>query len=191
MPALRKIALFGGTFDPVHLGHIYLAALAKDALRLDEVRFLPCRISPHKLGTSPASAADRLEMLQLATAEFPWAVVDDFELHRQGPSYSFQTAQAMAARFPQAQLYWIMGSDQWEALPDWKHPEILAETCEFIVLARGETPQAREGYQLHVISGSHPAAASEIRRAFLEKEMPPPWLHPAVAEWIEAQQLYR
>ena len=101
MPAPRKIALFGGTFDPVHLGHIRIAQQAKDALGLDEVRFLPCRISPHKTDSRPASGADRCEMLRLATAGLPWAVVDDFELHQAGPSYSFETAEAMAATVSQ------------------------------------------------------------------------------------------
>ncbi len=191
MPQPRKIALFGGTFDPVHLGHLHLATLAKDSLGLDQLRFLPCQISPHKLGSSPASAADRYEMLRLATAKIPWALVDDYELHREGPSYSYQTAEAMAARFPEAQLYWIMGSDQWAALPDWKHPEILADLCEFIVFARGEIPQAREGYRMQVITDEHPAAASEIRQAIFENRIPPPWLHPAVAAWIKERQLYR
>ncbi|RYD35901.1 MAG: nicotinic acid mononucleotide adenylyltransferase, partial [Verrucomicrobiaceae bacterium] len=75
----RKIGLFGGTFDPVHLGHVHLADLARETLGLDEVRFIPCRISPHKTGTHPAGPADRLEMLELATAGLPWAVVDDIE----------------------------------------------------------------------------------------------------------------
>jgi nicotinate-nucleotide adenylyltransferase len=191
MSAPRKVALFGGTFDPVHLGHLHLAALAKDSLGLDEVRFLPCQISPHKLGSSPASATDRLEMLRLATAGLPWAVVDDFELHRQGPSYSYQTAEAMAARFPEARLFWIMGSDQWDALADWKAPEILAELCEFVVLTRGQAPQARSGYRLHAISEEHPASATDIRKAISEGRLPPAWLHPQVARWIAEYRLYR
>lgn len=186
----RKIALFGGTFDPVHLGHLHLANLAKDSCGLDEVRFLPCQISPHKLGSSPARPEDRLEMLRRATAEIPWAVVDDSELLRQGPSYSYQTAEAMAARFPTARLYWIMGSDQWDALPDWKNPELLAACCEFVVLTRGQTPQPRPGYRLHPLAGEHPAAASEIRHA-LSKNRPAKWLVPAVTEWIDQHQLYR
>jgi nicotinate-nucleotide adenylyltransferase len=132
----RKIAIFGGTFDPVHLGHIHLASLAQTALALDEVRFLPCQISPHKPGSSPTSGAERGEMLRLATADISWAMVDDSELHQTGPSYSYQTAEAMAERFPGARLFWIMGGDQWQALPRWKYPERLAKCVEFIVLAR-------------------------------------------------------
>lgn len=186
----EKIGIFGGTFDPIHLGHLHLAGLAKEALDLDEVIFLPCRISPHKTGTAPASGEDRQEMLRLATTGIPWAEVDDFELRETGPSYSFQTAEAMAARFPAADLFWIMGGDQWDALPRWKNPERLARCVEFAVLARGETPQPREGYQLHVVQGEHPASATEIRAA-VSNGLPPPWLHPNVAKYIESRGLYQ
>lgn len=191
MPATRKIGLFGGTFDPVHLGHLHLASVARDALGLDEVRFLPCQISPHKPGTAPASGADRCEMLRLATTGIPWAVVDDSELQQPGPSYSYQTAGAMAAGFPDARLFWIMGGDQWDALPRWKHPERLAASVEFAVLARGETPQPRSGYRLHVVRGDHPASATAIRTAFSNAAVTHEWLAPAVAEWIVGRGLYQ
>jgi nicotinate-nucleotide adenylyltransferase len=192
MTAPRKIGLFGGTFDPVHLGHVHLATMAKDALVLDEVRFLPCQISPHKTGTAPASGRDRCEMLRLATSGLPWAVIEDYELHQTGPSYSYQTARAMAEKFPNARLYWIMGGDQWEALPGWKHPEQLAAQVEFIVLARGDPPQPRDGYRLHVVQGQHPASATKIRQAIsTNTSVHPEWLAPAVAAWIEQKGLYR
>lgn len=190
MPILGKIGIFGGTFDPVHLGHVHLATLAKEALDLDEVRFLPCRISPHKSGSVPVSGEDRCEMLRLATADLPWAVVDDFELKKDGPSYSYQTAEAMAERFPDARLFWIMGGDQWDALPRWSHPDRLAAVVEFAVLARGGTPQPRDGYRLHVIQGDHPASATEIR-GVVSNDQTHPWLHAGVAEWMLSKKLYR
>lgn len=191
MPAIRKIALFGGTFDPVHLGHVHLADTARHAFALDAVRFLPCQISPHKTGRAPTPAAARLEMLRLATAGLPWAVIDDCEVRRQGPSYSYQTAEELAARFPQARLYWLMGGDQWDALPRWRHPERLAACVEFIVLARGQHPQPRAGYALHVIPSAHPAAASAIREAISHGATTHPWLAPAVARWIARHRLYQ
>ncbi|MEX1115274.1 MAG: nicotinate (nicotinamide) nucleotide adenylyltransferase [Akkermansiaceae bacterium] len=186
----RKIALFGGTFDPVHMGHMHLADVARAALNLDEVRFLPCRISPHKSDSEPASAEDRMAMLKLATTGLPWAVVDDFELQREGPSFSFETAEAMAARFADARLFWIMGGDQWASLPAWKHPERLAKCVEFIVLSRGEDLEPREGYRLHVIYGAHPASATEIRHAISQGAVTHPWLAPSVLQWIEDRSLY-
>lgn len=191
MPEPRHIALFGGTFDPVHAGHLHIAAAARDALELDEVRFIPCRISPHKAGSEPTPAADRVEMLRLATAELPWAVVDEIETRREGPSYSWQTAEEMKARFPDARLFWIMGTDQWRALPDWARPERLAACVEFIVFSRGEMPEPRDGYVLHALQGGHPASATEIRRTIAAGETPGPWLHPAVARHIARRGLYQ
>jgi len=185
-----RIALFGGTFDPVHLGHVHMAETAMRALALDEVRFLPCRISPHKTGTRPTDAADRVAMLRLATAGLPWAAVDDFEVRHAGPSFSYQTAEAMAACFPDARLFWLMGGDQWDALPQWRYPERLAALCEFIVFERGELPQPRDGYRLHVMDCRHPASATAIREALARGESTHPWLAPAVAGWIADHRLY-
>jgi nicotinate (nicotinamide) nucleotide adenylyltransferase len=136
MSAPKRIALFGGTFDPVHLGHVHIARAARETAELDEVRFLPCRISPHKLGQVSAPAEDRLAMLRLATESLPWALVDDFELHSPEPSYSYVTAEALTRRLPDVEWFWIMGTDQWEALPRWKHPERLAACVTFLVLSR-------------------------------------------------------
>lgn len=187
----RRIALFGGTFDPVHLGHIQIARSARDALDLDEVRFLPCRISPHKTGTRPTGGADRMEMLHLATRGLDWAVVDDLELAREGASYSWQTAEAMEERFPGQRLFWIMGSDQWRALPRWSQPERLAERVEFIVFERGETAELREGFTVHPLSAPHPASATEIREAFAQGAQGHPWVAPEVAAWITRHRLYQ
>lgn len=186
-----KIALFGGTFDPIHLGHIQMAQAAVSALDLDQVRFLPCRISPHKTNTTPTAAADRLEMLRLATESFEWAVVDDHEIRQDGPSYSYRTAEQMATRFPEADLFWIMGCDQWDALPYWANPERLAACVDFIVFARGRQPQPREGYRLHVVEGVHPASATVIRECIARGGTPPSWLAPAVAQWIREHDIYQ
>ncbi|MES2997071.1 MAG: nicotinate (nicotinamide) nucleotide adenylyltransferase [Verrucomicrobiota bacterium] len=184
-----RIAIFGGTFDPVHLGHLHIAAVARDAMALDEVRFVPCRISPHKSGMPPASAQHRAAMLKAATHDFPWAVVDERELQREEPSFSWQTAESFRAEFPDARLFWLMGADQWDALPRWTHPEKLAACVEFIVFPRaGITPQARPGYVLHTLVGVHPASATGIRNA---DGTAGGWLPPDVAAWIETHGLYR
>ncbi|MDP3850961.1 MAG: nicotinate (nicotinamide) nucleotide adenylyltransferase [Luteolibacter sp.] len=190
MSSSRKIALFGGTFDPVHLGHIHLAEAARRHMKLDEVRFLPCRISPHKTGSLPSSPADRMAMLRLATGDFPWAVVDDFELRHERPSYSYQTAGAMAERFPGARLFWIMGGDQWDALPSWAEPQRLAACVEFIVFARGGVPKPRAGYVMHAINAGHPASATAIRNAITHGDGEHAWLAPPVDTYIREHRIY-
>jgi nicotinate-nucleotide adenylyltransferase len=192
MPEARKIALFGGTFDPVHAGHLWMAATAREALRLDEVRFLPCRLSPHKTGTPPTAAADRLEMLRLAVADLPWAVVDDFELAGAEVSYSYQTAEHFHLLRPETSWFWLMGGDQWRALPQWRHPERLAACMEFIVIARdGEPVDSRAGARMHRVSGQHPASATAIREALRSGETSHPWLPPTVAAYIAKHRIYQ
>ncbi len=188
--APRRIALFGGTFDPIHLGHLELATRAREALALDEVRFLPCHTSPHKPGVTSAPPADRLEMVRLATRGLPWATADDFDLVAPPPAYSYRTAEAMARRFPAAKLFWIMGADQWRALPEWKEPERLAELVEFIVAARDGAPEPRPGWRMHPLAGCHPASATAIRRELAAGRGADGWLDPAVAEHISRHRLY-
>ena len=189
--APEKIALFGGTFDPVHVGHIHIARTAVEALGLDQVRFLPCRISPHKLDTTPTPAEDRLEMLRLATRDLPWAVVDDFEVSHEGPSFSYRTAEEMATRFPKSRLFWIMGGDQWAVLDQWAEPSRLATCVEFIVITRGEPLVGRGAYRLHPLHADHPASASAIREAIARGDADHKWLDPQVRRWIAGHRLYR
>jgi nicotinate-nucleotide adenylyltransferase len=188
----RRIAIFGGTFDPVHLGHLHIAGQAREALDLDEVRFLPCPISPHKDTAPHASAADRLEMLRLATAGLPWARVDDHELGSGAPAFSYLTAEALRASQPDTRWFWLLGGDQWDALPGWRHPERLAAAVEFIVFERGGRPvPVRPGYRLHVVRGDHPASATVLRDELRQARRDHPWLPPPVAAWIADHGLYR
>ena len=131
-------------------------------------------------------------MLRLATQSLPWAVVDDFELRAPEPSYSYLTAEAFARGNPETEWFWIMGTDQWEALPRWKHPERLAACLTFLVLSRGEPPVAREGFRMRAVPAAiHPASATAIRASLASGESIPPWLDPAVADYIARHGLYR
>lgn len=180
-----KVGIFGGSFDPVHEGHIHLANLARQAAGLDEVWFLPCHISPHKTGRPPTPGETRVKWLETATARLPWAKIATLELQSEAPSYSYQTMQTLSERHPGTEWFWIMGGDQWAALPTWKHPEIIADLASFIVLARnGSSVVERPGYRLLVVHGEHPASATEIRKALALGETTIPHLDPAVARMI-------
>ncbi len=182
--------MFGGTFDPVHLGHVAIATLAREQLGLDEVRFLPCRVSPHKLHRRTAPAEHRLAMLRLALAALPWTTVDDFELRQEPPSYSWRTAEEMRRRFPNDRLFWLMGADQWRELPDWNRPDHLASLVEFIVATReGGIPAPHPGWTCHPLLSVHPASATTIR-AHPGSEPATTWLHPAVRDYISRHHLY-
>ena len=185
----KHICLFGGTFDPIHLGHTHIAAAAVEQFDLDQVIFLPCHLSPHKTGETDASASQRLAMCRLATDEFAWAQVDDHDLVGSGPWYSWLTVEAMRLRFPDARIYWLMGTDQWQALPRWSRSEYLSDLVEFIVFTRGDAPEPHPGYRMHAIEGDHPASATAIRHRAATQLMTR-WLHPAVSDYIKTHALY-
>lgn len=96
----------------------------------------------------------------------------------------------MTTRFPAARLFWLMGGDQWQALPQWNRPEHLASLVEFIVFARGNDPEPRDGYRLHAVQGHHPASATAIR-ASANSGLLCDWLAPDVASYIRDHQLYQ
>lgn len=185
----KCICLFGGTFDPIHLGHTHIAASAVEALGLDQVIFLPCTQSPHKSGQKHATGNHRLNMCRLAVADLDWACVDDYDLSASGPSYSWRTAEAMQKKYPDARLFWLMGTDQWDALPRWNRPAHLASMVEFIVFSRGNDPNPKNGYTMHPIKGNHPASATSIRQK-LANGITPEWLAASVSNYIFEQQLY-
>lgn len=189
MSMLRRIALYGGSFDPVHLGHLQVAEAARQALNLDRIFFIPCRQSPHKEDGTEASEDDRIEMLDLALAEHPWAEVSTIEMQLPPPSYSWVTAEAMHKLYPESRLFWLMGADQWQVIEAWTRPDYLADLVEFIVHDRGSPPEPRSGFRAHFIHGSHPASASEIRRRAAH-DLPGEWLSPAVERYIRAHGLY-
>ncbi|MDB4106675.1 nicotinate (nicotinamide) nucleotide adenylyltransferase [bacterium] len=190
MATSRRIALFGGTFDPIHTGHLEIAQKAQQALDLNEVIFLPCQKSPHKTTGPVASDQERYEMLQLATAKFSWASVSDFELRRPLPNYTWATVEALKNDLLKgSHLFLLIGLDQWEALPRWSHPEKLAAAAEFIVVGRDGEPKPREGYHAHFLPGDHPASASEIRSRLSEGKSAD-WLPTEVAAFITKKDLY-
>src|SRR6478609_4693288 len=114
-----KTALFGGSFDPVHFGHLLVAQAAREELQLDRLVFIPTWQSPFKLQNKPASAAERLCMLRLALAGIPWCEVDDQELKRGGISYSIDTVRNYA-HAPGDELFYLIGADNVAQLPKWR-----------------------------------------------------------------------
>ncbi len=185
----RRVALFGGTFDPVHKGHLAIAERAREEMNLDRVIFIPCRQSPHKEDRALANEDERIQMLELSLADRPWALVSEIEMLLPPPSYSWITAEAMSDIYPQSRLFWLMGSDQWSAIQTWTRPDHLADLVEFIVQDRRNRPRPQPGFRVHFIEGSHPAAASEIR-AHTPTSLPSHWLHSDVAVFIRAHGLY-
>jgi len=185
-----KIALFGGTFDPIHQGHIKIAELAKEHLQLDKVIFLPCKQSPHKLDRKTANELHRLEMCQHAIKHIDWAEVHDCDLTSPPPSYSWKTAEYFNHKiYPDAELYWLMGTDQWNSLHKWSRFEHLATLVKFIVCTRGSAKLNKLDFSPDVIKSSHPASSTKIRED-LKADREPLWLNNNVREYIYSNNIY-
>ncbi len=131
-----KIGILGGSFDPVHSGHLLVARAAVEELGLDRLFFIPAAQSPFKPGNPPASGALRLRWLRLALAGRPECEVDDQELRRGGTSYTVETLRDYARRFCGAELFQLIGADNVPKLNEWRESAALAELAEFVVVPR-------------------------------------------------------
>jgi nicotinate-nucleotide adenylyltransferase len=132
---MRPIGIFGGTFDPIHYGHLRTAFELLQILRFDEVRFIPCGDPPHR-GVTVAPAKLRLEMVRLATRNEQHFVVDDRELRRDGPSYSVDTLESLREEFPDRSLCLITGMDAFLGLPTWHRWDEILDFAHIIVAHR-------------------------------------------------------
>ncbi|MCA8979928.1 MAG: nicotinate (nicotinamide) nucleotide adenylyltransferase [Planctomycetes bacterium] len=141
MTAAPRWGLFGGSFDPVHTGHLHAARAARAALGLERVLFVPARQSPHKLDRRLAPGPRRVELLELALAGEPDFVVDARELERAGPSYTLDTVRELTAERPGAPPAMIIGSDNLRGLPRWRGVHELLDLVVPVVVHRSEHPE--------------------------------------------------
>ena len=136
---MKRIGIYGGTFNPPHIGHIQAAKYALAALNLDKLILIPDRIAPHKVIPSGSpTPQQRLEMITIAAAGEPRFLVSDLELKREGPSYSYLTVLQLKEQYPDAQLVLLMGTDMFLSFHTWKNPEIILENAALGVFYRGE-----------------------------------------------------
>jgi nicotinate-nucleotide adenylyltransferase len=130
------IGIYGGTFDPIHYGHLRTALEVKEALQLDELRFLPCRLPPHRASPG-ASPEQRLQMLELALENTgPGFIADDRELRREGPSYMVDTLTSLRQEYPESSLCLIVGLDAFYGLPSWHRWRELFNLAHVVVMRR-------------------------------------------------------
>ena len=131
-----KVAIFGGSFNPVHIEHINIVKAAIDSISLDKVIIMPSNITPSKYGRMFASATDRLNMCRLAFADIPKAVVSDFEISQSGISYSYLTCRKFKEKYPDDERYFIIGGDMLDNFSQWKYPEEILKCVTLVVCAR-------------------------------------------------------
>ena len=135
-----RTAIFGGTFDPVHFGHLVIAESCRESLRLDQLRFIPAGDPPHKPGARLAGGHARADMLTLALSGYPEFVVDRRELKRAGPSFTVDTLSEFSVEHPSAELFFLMGADSLRDLPTWRQPERISELATIVVCNRPGIP---------------------------------------------------
>jgi nicotinate-nucleotide adenylyltransferase len=160
---VERVGLFGGSFDPVHLGHLILAEAALEELRLDRIVFIPAAVSPFKTDRPPSASNDqRLLMLRKAIAGENRFSVDERELHRSGPSYTVDTVRELLGDYPGVRFIYLIGADNLKDLPMWHEIEELKNLVDFAVLDRGSSAEiASCGYP--IVSRRIDLSSTEIR----------------------------
>jgi nicotinate-nucleotide adenylyltransferase len=188
-----KIGLFGGSFDPVHLGHLLVAQAAREELGLTRLFLIPAAQSPFKPERQPTSARERLRLLRLALAGKDWCEIDEQEINRGGISYTIDTVRDYRNRFPEAELFYLVGADHVLKLPKWRDGGELARLAEFVVIprpgeAQTEFPPPFRGRNL---VGFPLGVSSSQIRARIKSGLAVEHLVPAgVAEAIRNNRLY-
>jgi nicotinate-nucleotide adenylyltransferase len=198
-----RVALFGGSFDPPHHGHIAIATAAADVFDLDSVLFAPVGRQPLKPEGVPASFADRVAMVELACRADPRFAVSDLDAPRSDgtPNYTVQTLATLHEAMPDARLFNLVGADSFLDLPRWHEPERLLELAEWIVVSRpgfplanlsalGLTPLQRG--RVHLLQTVHEdVAATNLRERLETGDQCADVLDPVVSAYIRAHNLYR
>jgi nicotinate-nucleotide adenylyltransferase len=188
-----KLGIYGGSFDPVHLGHLLVAQAAVEELGLDKIFFVPAAQSPFKPDQKPAPDAVRLQLLRLALAGKTNCEIDDQEIKRGGTSYTIDTLRDYAKRFPGAELFYLIGADNAAKLNEWRSAAELAELAEFIAVPRpGGAPASFPApFRGRALKGFPFDVSSSQIRGRVKKNLPIENLVPlAVAEAIRAANLY-
>jgi nicotinate-nucleotide adenylyltransferase len=184
---LKKIGIYGGTFDPIHHAHLILAREARESLGLEKVIFVPAATSPFR--DSPVASMEiRLSMLQAAIEGEPAFVADDCELRRSPPSYTIDTVEKIRQREGSAQLYYLLGQDNIETLPSWHRFEDLERLVHFVVLDRTGL-ETKHSYQ--IVRRKIDISATEIRKRVASGQSIRYLVPAAVEEMIRREKLYR
>ncbi len=200
----RRIGIMGGTFDPIHIGHLMLAECAYEQFRLEKVLFLPSGNPPHKRNRPDgASDEDRLEMVRLAISDNPHFVLDHEEMEREGDTYTYETLEILNRLHPDTDYYFIIGGDSLMAFDTWMHPELIAQRCILVAAVRDQLDQETMKQRMIQLNTKYGAdirllrtpdldiASSSIRLWCREERSVRYYVPDPVREYILAHNLYR
>ena len=200
---MARIGIMGGTFDPIHNGHLMLAKQAMGEYDLDEVWFMPSGHPPHKKDHAVTDANTRAEMVRLAIRGFSRFVCSEFEITRSGNTYTAQTLTLLKQEYPEDTFCFIIGADSLYQLERWYHPEIVMELAELLVAGRAYNQEHRDfGEQIAWLKSRYGAkirplhcgqmniASAEIRQMVRDKKDIRALVPKAVADYIKSRGLY-
>lgn len=188
-----RIALFGGSFNPPHIGHVGIAETAAQQFRLSEVRWIPNHVSPHKGDLDIADARHRFAMTELVAAGNPIFTVSNIEIQRGGLSYTIETLRAVRSTLPECQLYLLLGDDSYAAFDTWREPDKIRELAELIVYPRSLTrnPDFNIKHGDHRLEGDYLNVSSSRIRSLVSRGEPVEHLLPfSVRDYIFSHRLY-
>lgn len=192
---MKRIGIFGGSFDPPHIGHLIIAELAREQLLLDQVVFVPAFVPPHKMRDNVSTALDRLRMTKLATRGNSSFRVSDIEIRRKGVSYTVDTIRAIKRRYPAAKLFLIVGGDSLAQFWSWKAPDEILANASLAVYARPGYDKERGGradVRVHSVRGPLlQISSTEIRKRIAAKKSVRYLVTQPVRSYIARQRLYR
>jgi len=198
---VRRLGVFGGTFDPIHVGHLIVAEEARARVGLDRVLFVPAGVSPHKLRRTSATARDRYRMVQLAIAGNACFGVSEVDLSREGPSFTVDTLRAIRREYgPGARLYFVMGTDSLCGLKTWHRPREILRLARIVAISRPgfevdwqalETQVPGVSRATELLETMHLGISSTDIRARVQRGLPIRYQVPAPVEaYIREHHLY-
>ena len=200
--AMERIGIYGGTFNPPHIGHIQAAKQAVKTLQLDKLLLIPDRVAPHKeLPDNSPSPWQRLDMLRIAAGQDPALEVSDIELNREGPSYTCETVAQLKECYPQAELVVLMGTDMFLSFPSWRCPQKILAGAALAVAYRGDRQERQEvarmqrqlesqGAKVYLLENQVTEISSTQLRRMLAFGCADSFLSPGVGDYIRQNGLY-
>lgn len=188
-----RLGIYGGTFDPPHLGHLLPVLDASEQLGLDAVRFVPASVQPLKVGRETANAADRLAMTERLVHGIPGFSVDPAEIDRPGLSFTVDTLAGLKAATPDADLYLLLGADAYALFDQWREPERVRSLATIVVMVRDGVPQVVEGRPgVQVLQTRRvDISSTELRARVRDGRTIRGFVPDAVADYIAEHRLYR
>ncbi|MBS6183539.1 MAG: nicotinate-nucleotide adenylyltransferase [Clostridium celatum] len=200
---MKRYGMMGGTFNPIHLAHLYIAYEAKETLNLDKVIFMVAGNPPHKKESSVIDSNYRYDMVKMAIKDYPGFEISDYEIQKQGYSYTYETLKYLKGDEGEVELFFIAGADSLMDIEKWKNPELVLSNCTFVAFNRGEydketlerqKKKLQDKYNSNIILldiSNLDISSSMIRERIINGKRVDFFIPEKVKKYIEQNKLYR